>query len=190
MFKRLKYWKQRRYVQALVRRGLRLGQNVFLNDGFFLDPMHCALITLEDDVTFGPGVRVFAHDASSKRVIGKARVGLVHVKRNAFIGAGSILLPGATIGENSILAAGSTLGGTVPDNEIWGGSPAKKIMTFEEYRARAAEKNLPEFSESIFHGGEQNAEALDELRRALEVSGTAFLTGAVAARGPGYFSGA
>ncbi|MBN1185175.1 MAG: acyltransferase [Bacteroidales bacterium] len=45
----------------------------------------------------------------------------------AFIGGSSIILKGVTIGKNSIVAAGSIVTKSIPDNEIWGGNPAKYL---------------------------------------------------------------
>ena len=53
--------------------------------------------------------------------------GKIHIKRNAWIGAGATILQGVTIGENSIVAAGSVVTMDVPDNTIVGGIPAKVI---------------------------------------------------------------
>jgi acetyltransferase-like isoleucine patch superfamily enzyme len=54
-------------------------------------------------------------------------VGHIHIKKNAWIGAGAIILQGVTIGENSIIAAGAVVSTNVPDNTIVGGIPAKVI---------------------------------------------------------------
>jgi acetyltransferase-like isoleucine patch superfamily enzyme len=54
-------------------------------------------------------------------------VGHIHIKKNAWIGAGAIILPGVTIGENSIVAAGAVVSTSVPDNTIAGGIPARVI---------------------------------------------------------------
>jgi acetyltransferase-like isoleucine patch superfamily enzyme len=51
----------------------------------------------------------------------------VKIKKYAFIGGGSIILKGVTVGENSIIVAGSVVTRDIPDNEIWGGNPAKFI---------------------------------------------------------------
>jgi len=51
----------------------------------------------------------------------------VEIKDYAFIGARSIIQKGVTIGEKSIIAAGSVVVKDVPDNEMWGGNPAKFI---------------------------------------------------------------
>ena len=54
-------------------------------------------------------------------------VGHIRIKKNAWIGAGAIILPGVTIGENSIVAAGAVVSISVPDNTIVGDIPAKVI---------------------------------------------------------------
>lgn len=51
----------------------------------------------------------------------------IHIKDNVFIGASCIICKGVTIGENSIIAAGSVVTHNIPNNEIWGGNPAKFI---------------------------------------------------------------
>jgi len=51
----------------------------------------------------------------------------IEIKDLAFIGARSIICKGVTIGEHSIIAAGSVVACSVPDNELWGGVPAKFI---------------------------------------------------------------
>lgn len=49
----------------------------------------------------------------------------MHIKRNAWIGAGATILPGVTVGENAIVAANATVTKDVPDNMIVAGTPAK-----------------------------------------------------------------
>lgn len=46
---------------------------------------------------------------------------------NVFIGAFSIILKGVTIGKNSVVAAGSVVTKSIPENQVWGGNPAKFI---------------------------------------------------------------
>jgi acetyltransferase-like isoleucine patch superfamily enzyme len=49
------------------------------------------------------------------------------IKRNAWIGAASTILPGVIIGENAVVAAGSVVTKDVPSNTIVAGVPAKHI---------------------------------------------------------------
>ena len=73
----------------------------------------CKLITENHD--FAPDERHIQHNAP------------IHIKRNAWLGAGAIILPGVTIGENAIVAAGAVVTKDVPDNCIVGGNPANII---------------------------------------------------------------
>ena len=104
----------------------RIGKNVFVNHGCsFLD---LGGITIEDDVLIGPQVKLVTENhpvdpANRKSLDLKSIV----VKKNAWIGAGTVILPGVTIGEYSIVAAGAVVTQDVPSNTIVGGVPAKHI---------------------------------------------------------------
>jgi hypothetical protein len=51
----------------------------------------------------------------------------VKIGNNVFIGMDSIILKGVIIGDNVRIAAGSVVTKSIPDNQIWGGNPAKFI---------------------------------------------------------------
>ena len=51
----------------------------------------------------------------------------IFIGDGAWIGAYSIILPGVRVGNGSIIGAHSIVNKNVPDNEIWGGIPAKKL---------------------------------------------------------------
>lgn len=56
----------------------------------------------------------------------------VIIEDNVFIGAHVTILKGVRIGKNSIIGACSLVTKSIPENEIWGGNPAKfikKIIT-------------------------------------------------------------
>lgn len=53
--------------------------------------------------------------------------GEVRIKKNAFIGTGTIITKPVTIGERSIVGAGSVVTKNIPDNEVWAGNPARLI---------------------------------------------------------------
>jgi maltose O-acetyltransferase len=55
----------------------------------------------------------------------------VTVGKGAWIGGGSILLPGADVGEGAIVAAGSVVRGHVSPHELWGGVPARPLRKLE-----------------------------------------------------------
>lgn len=91
-------------------------------------------ICLEQNVMIGSGCKFYDTDFHpinpQKRIQGEnqyAQSAPILVKKNAFIGAGSIVLKGVTIGENAVVGAGSVVTKCIPANEIWAGNPAKKI---------------------------------------------------------------
>jgi acetyltransferase-like isoleucine patch superfamily enzyme len=103
-----------------------IGKNVFINhDCSFLD---LGGITIEDDVMLGPQVKLTSENHPlDPKIRRQLMLGRVHIKRNAWIGAGATILPGVTVGENAIVAAGAVVNKNVPDNAIVGGIPAKLI---------------------------------------------------------------
>jgi len=107
-----------------------IGKNVFINHGCsFLD---LGGITIEEDVMLGPQVKITSENHPLDPTIRRLLIlNKVHIKRNAWIGAGASILPGVTVGENAIVAAGAVVNKNVPDNAIVGGIPAKVIKMIE-----------------------------------------------------------
>lgn len=104
----------------------QLGKNVIINfNCTFLD---LGGITVEDDVLIGPNTNIITEEHPLNP---QQRHGLharpVVIRRNAWLGAGVIVLPGVTIGENAIVGAGSVVTKDVPDNAVVVGSPAKIV---------------------------------------------------------------
>ncbi len=104
----------------------KMGKNVFINfDCVFLD---LGGITIEDNVLIAPKVSLLSegHPVSPNERQSLV-AGHIHIKKNAWIGAGAIILPGVTIGENAVVAAGAVVSKDVPPNTVVGGIPAKHI---------------------------------------------------------------
>lgn len=57
------------------------------------------------------------------------------------IGANAIINYGVTIGKNCIIAAGAVVTKNVPDGEVWGGVPAKRIRLYEEVKKKSLERS-------------------------------------------------
>ncbi len=104
-------------VVIVSTKSIKIGNNVMIGGGVVivdsdfhsLNPLHWH--TEEDEKNM----------ISSPVVIGD----------NVFIGMDSIILKGVMVGENSIIAAGSVVSKDVPENQIWGGNPAKFIRNNE-----------------------------------------------------------
>lgn len=103
---------------------MKLGKGVFVNHS--LTCMAAGGITIDDGVMIGPNVRIVTdnHDFQNRMVL---RCKPVHIKSNAWIGVGAIILPGVIIGENAVVAAGAVVTKDVAPNTIVGGNPAKFI---------------------------------------------------------------
>lgn len=144
-------WKHRRYLAYLCSRGLQLGEGVSIEDGFFFDPSHCYLIKIGAHCTLAPNVRLIAHDASTKRLLGVTRLGPVVIEEGCFIGDSVIVLPGVTIGRGCIVGAGSVVKHSIPAGSVAAGNPAKVVASVEDYcrkqgeRLAAGRKFSPDF---------------------------------------------
>ena len=127
-------------TEKLVSMGFKVGENFKRMHGTILDPSHCWLITIGDNVTLAPRVHILAHDASTYSIIGYTKIGRVNIGNNVFIGAESVVLPNVSIGDNVIIGAGSVVTKDIPCNSIAVGNPARVIMSYEEYCKKVKEK--------------------------------------------------
>jgi maltose O-acetyltransferase len=133
-----------------VKRGLTIGKRFHRQSGCKLDPSHCWLIEIGDDVTLSNRVQILAHDDSPRTYIGYGKIGRVIIGDNVFVGAGAIILMNVRIGNNIIIGAGSVVTKDIPDNSVVAGVPAKVIGTTEEYMQQIYEdfKVNPTFDKS------------------------------------------
>jgi acetyltransferase-like isoleucine patch superfamily enzyme len=108
----------------------KIGKNVFINfDCVFLD---LGGITIEDNVLIAPKVSLLSEGHPISPNERQSLVpGHIHIRKNAWIGAGAMILPGVTVGENAVVAAGAVVSKDVPANTIAGGVPAKIIKSIE-----------------------------------------------------------
>ena len=137
-------------TEVLIKSGMKVGKGFNRQQGCFLDPSHCFLITIGDDVTMSIRVTVMAHDASTKKLIGYTKIGQIHIGNHVFIGANSTILPGVTIGDYAVIGAGSLVTHDVPARMVVAGVPAKVISSVEEY----TEKYQPQLNDRNTYGDE------------------------------------
>ena len=55
------------------------------------------------------------------------KINPIILEENVWIGTNSTVLKGVSIGKGAIIGAGSVVNKNVPQDEIWGGVPAKFI---------------------------------------------------------------
>lgn len=109
--------------------GVRIGQGcVVLTESFSTEPY---LVELGDRVGVAGGVQFLTHDGAmfllrSTRPDGQ-HLGRVVVGDDSYLGQNCLLLPGTRIGRGCIVGAGSVVRGTVPDNSLVAGNPARIV---------------------------------------------------------------
>ena len=96
-------------------------------------------ITIGDWVKIGGGTRIFDtnhHPLNwrDRRLddITKVRHAPIIIEDDVFIGACCFIMQGVTIGKKSIVAAGSVVTKSIPENELWGGNPARYIKSLQQ----------------------------------------------------------
>lgn len=106
-------------------------RKTYIAPNVIIDSIYPELITIETGVYITRGTKILSHfnptdgiaelwgcDSIKKKVV---------IKKEAFLGVNSIVLPGVTIGAFSITGAGAVVTKDVPDYAIVGGNPAAII---------------------------------------------------------------
>lgn len=133
---------QKPCVSVLKKNGLKVGENLNVQNGSIIDISHCWLVSIGDNVTLAPNAHILAHDASTQRFIKYTKIGKVEIGNNVFIGAGSVILPNVKIGNNVIIGANSVVSKDIESNVVVAGNPARVINSIENYLEKY--KNIPE----------------------------------------------
>lgn len=106
---------------SFIENDVKIGNNVTVKCGVYLWDG----IIIEDNVQIGPNV-TFTNDKypRAKQAFDLQRT---IIKKNASVGAASVILGGVSIGENAMIGAGSIVTKNIPDNELWVGNPARFV---------------------------------------------------------------
>lgn len=93
-------------------------------------------ITIGENALIAAGCRFIDHDHCTE---GKGefpkRSGIeepIIIAESVWLGANVIVLKGVEIGKGAVVAAGAVVTKSIPENEIWGGIPARKIGSRSE----------------------------------------------------------
>lgn len=92
-------------------------------------------ITIEDDVLLGAAIHIYVnnHDFNDLSIPiidqGHKPPGSVLIEQGAWIGAGTVILPGVSIGRNSVIGAGSIVTKSIPPMSVAAGNPARLIRS-------------------------------------------------------------
>jgi len=160
-------------LQALVEQGLQIGEGVYLAPWVLIDYVAAYLITIGDGTVMAPRVHVLAHDASTRRALGYTRLAPVHIGRRVFVGADTLVLPGATIGDDCVIGAGSLVNTEIPAGSLAVGRPARVVGTSEDFfeRRRKSMVSAPRFELSA----RATPEARARIRALVEEAGEGYI---------------
>jgi len=117
-------------------RGVKIGSGCHFCPYVQIDLVYPQLVSIDDHVTLGSNVMIFAHENPTANILLKngkypRKVEQVRIKSGAVITPGAIVLAGITIGENSIVSPGSVVTQDIPDYCIAVGNPARVVKKIE-----------------------------------------------------------
>lgn len=112
---------------------VHFGKKVYANFNLTLvDDTH---IYVGDYTMFGPNVvlATAAHPILPElREKGYQYNAPIHIGKNCWLGAGTIVLPGITIGDHSVIGAGSIVTKDIPSHVVAVGNPCKVLRKIDE----------------------------------------------------------
>lgn len=111
--------------------GYSIGKDVFIGEDLIIsDNLKDKNVHIEDRVSIAPRVTLItASGPNSSRIRQFVKVinGNIIIEKDAWVGAGSIILPNITIGEGAVVGAGAVVIKDVPKYTVVAGVPAKVI---------------------------------------------------------------
>lgn len=110
-------------VVFLRRLGAHVGKHVEIAADVWIDPTFPELLTIEDGVMLGVGVKIFLH-AFDRDHFEAARVTL---RKRVIVGGFALIGHGVEIGEGSVVAGGAVVGREVPAGKVAIGNPARIV---------------------------------------------------------------
>ena len=108
---------------------ITMGNNVTINYGCIMHGL--GGITIGSSVMLSPHVHIYAQNHGIKKGVpirNQPQTGEgVSIGSDVWIGAGVVILDGVRIGDGAVIGANAVVTKNIPENEIWGGSPTRKI---------------------------------------------------------------
>ncbi|MGB0748641.1 MAG: sugar O-acetyltransferase [Magnetospiraceae bacterium] len=113
------------------------GGNIYLQDRVYMNfdcvILDAAAVRVGTKTLFGPGVHIYTTEHPvdpAGRSAGRHSATPVTIGENAWIGGGSIILPGVTIGDDAVIGAGSVVTKDIEPGVVAVGNPARTIRRF------------------------------------------------------------
>lgn len=137
------------YISFLKKVGVKVGENctIYAPTKTLIDLQNPFMLSIGDNVKITEGVKILTHDfswsvTSNLDGIITGSVGKVEIGNNVFIGMNSIITRNVKIGDNVIIGAGSIVTKNCESGYVYAGTPAKKIMTINDYHKKRKENQI------------------------------------------------
>jgi len=101
---------------------LSIGNHSWIGENVWID--NIAPVKIGSHCCLSQGVTIIVGNHRYDKVHFDLTLHPIELEDGVWIGAKSILLPGAHLQEQCVVTAGSVIKGRIPNNEIWGGNPA------------------------------------------------------------------
>ncbi len=115
-------------------RHVYMGKNVYAN--FNLTLVDDSYIYIGDSTMIGPNVTIATAghpiNPDLRRAVYQYNIP-VHIGKNCWIGAGTVILPGVTIGDNTVIGAGSVVTKDIPSGVVAVGNPCRVLREIGEH---------------------------------------------------------
>jgi acetyltransferase-like isoleucine patch superfamily enzyme len=139
------------FTKYLRRKGIKVGNNVQFTNRSTLDiDMHKpSLVEIGDNVFINRGFTLLTHDYTTFCFLNiyhdyVASQGKVVIGNNVAFARNVSVLKGVTIGDNVFVGFGSVVTKDIPSNSIAIGSPARVVMSLEDYYKKRKERYIEE----------------------------------------------
>ena len=152
---RKEFMSKEKYISYLRKKGLTVGNNCDISKSANFGS-ELWLIKIGNNTRITQRVQFITHDGGlwTLRKMGlidekEVKYGNIVIGDNCNISWDVTIMPNVKIGNNCVIAAGAIVTKNVPDGEVWGGIPAKKIETIEEYYEKIKNNTFPTNGMSI-----------------------------------------
>ena len=109
-------------------RGVRIGKGVEIGYFCIIGNVHPEMVEIEDEAVITARVTILEHDNSYFYTgRGDVKFGEVRIGRRAFVGIGSVIMPGVSIGERAIVGSLTFVNRNVVAESIVVGNPGRAL---------------------------------------------------------------
>ena len=125
-------------------RGVKVGKNVEIGYFCIIGNVHPYMIQIDDGAVVTARTTILEHDNTYFYTLGRDVVfGKVFIRKKAFLGIGTVILPGVEIGSHAVVGALSLVATDVPSYSLAVGTPAVVLKRFFPPTNLQPVRNLP-----------------------------------------------